>query len=263
MLFERIRRTQKPVFIFLAAMFGLGFVALGVGQGAGGINIGDLFSSGSSASNSVSGLVSRVESHPKDSGAWLRLARAYEAENQLNASISAFQSYLALRPKDQTAISATATLFEQRGAVAAQKVQQAQAAANTYTQVSSGSAVSSLKLGSAISHPLMTTLATPATTVASTLETRAITDYAQAMGLRQRLVKLSPKNGSYQLQLARDAYATQSYALVAKALQAYVDLTPSLSKTDKKKLQSEIAQFKILAKTSGSGSGGTGTIPGH
>jgi tetratricopeptide (TPR) repeat protein len=258
MLFERIRRTQKPVFIFLAAMFALGFVALGVGQGVNGINIGDLFGSGSSSSSSVGSLESRVESHPKDSGAWLRLARAYAAENQLNASISAFQSYLALRPKDQTAISEAATLFEQRGAAAAQKVQQAQAAANAYTQVSSGSPVSALKLGSAVSHPLMTTLATPASTVASTLETDAITDYAQAMGLRQRLVKLSPKNGSYQLELARDAYATQSYALVAKALQAYVDLTPSLSKANKKKLESEIVQYRILAKTSGSsGSGST------
>lgn len=260
MLFERIRRTQKPVFIFLAAMFALGFVALGVGQGVNGINIGDLFSSGSSSSSSVSGLVSRVESHPKDAGAWLRLARAYEAESQLNAAISAFQSYLALKPKDQTAITSTATLFEQRGAAIAQKVQQAQAAANAYTQVSAGSPVGSLKLGTALSHPLMTTLATPASTVASTLETTAITDYAQAMGLRQRLVKLSPRNGDYQLLLARDAYATQSYALVAKSLQAYVTLTPTLSKANKAKLEQEIAQYKILAKTSPSG--GTSGVPG-
>jgi tetratricopeptide (TPR) repeat protein len=259
-LFERIRRTQKPVFIFLAVMFGLGFVALGVGQGVNGINIGDLFSSGSGSSSSVSGLVSQVESHPKDAGAWLRLARAYEAENQLNAAISAFQSYLVLRPKDQSALFATAALLEQRGSTTAQKVQQAQAAANAYTQVSTGSPVSALKLSSAITHPLMTTLATPASTAASTLETSAVTDFAQAMGLRQRLVKLSPKNGNYELALARDAYATQSYALVASSLQAYINLTPSLSKTNRKKLESEVAQYKILAKTSASGGGGT--VPG-
>ena len=39
MLFERIRRTQKPIFIFLAVMFGLGFVALGVGQGVNGVDL--------------------------------------------------------------------------------------------------------------------------------------------------------------------------------------------------------------------------------
>jgi tetratricopeptide (TPR) repeat protein len=260
-LFERIRRTQKPVFIFLAAMFALGFVALGVGQGAGGINIGDLFSSSSGSSSSVSGLVSRVESHPKDAGAWLRLARAYEAENQLNAAISSYQTYLTLKPKDQLALSATATLFEQRGQAIAQKVQQAQAAANAYTQVGSGSPAASLKLGSALTHPLMTTLAGPATTVASTLETDAITDYAQATGLRQRLVKLAPKNGDDEYRLALDAYATQNYSLVATALQKYLDLTPTLSKSDKSKLERQIAQFKILAKTSPAQGGGTGTVP--
>jgi len=48
-LFERIRRTQKPIFIFLAVMFGLGFVALGVGQGVNGVDLGGLFNSSSAS----------------------------------------------------------------------------------------------------------------------------------------------------------------------------------------------------------------------
>ena len=109
-------------------------------------------------------------------------------------------------------------------------MQQAQAAAAQYTQIEGATAASSLKLGSAFTHPLLTTLAQPAQTIASTLETSAITDFAQAMGLRQKLVKLAPKNAGYQLALARDANATQSYATVATALQAYVTLSPNLSK---------------------------------
>jgi hypothetical protein len=61
MLFERIRRTQKPVFIFLAFMFGLGFVALGIGQGSNSINLGDLFNSSGSSGTSISDLSSRVQ----------------------------------------------------------------------------------------------------------------------------------------------------------------------------------------------------------
>jgi tetratricopeptide (TPR) repeat protein len=261
MLFERIRRSQKPVFIFLAAMFGLGFVALGVGQGSNGINIGDLFSSSGSSGTSISSLASQVQSHPKDAGAWLRLARAYQTANQVNPAISAFQSYLALQPTDQGALSATAALLEQRGQANAAKVQQAQAAAAAYTQVAGATAASSLKLGAALTHPLLNTLAQPAQTVASTLETSAITDYAQALGLRQKLVKLSPRNAAYQLLLARDAYATQSYAAVATALQTYVTLSPNLSKANRKQLAGEIAQFKLLAKTS-PGAGSTATSPG-
>ncbi len=265
MLFERIRRTQKPVFIFLAFMFGLGFVALGVGQGSGGINIGDLFSSGSSSSSgSISSLSSRVQSHPKDAGAWLQLARAYQADNQSDAAISSYQTYIGLKPKDQNAIAQTAVLFEQRGQATAVKVQQAQAAVNAYTQVQTATAPSSLKLGAALTQPLLTTLATPATTAASTLETSAVTDYAEAMGLRQKLVKLAPTNASYELLLAQDGYATQSYATTATALQAYMKLTPTLTKADKKKLQAEITQFRLLAKSSSSGSsfpGGASPTP--
>ena len=260
MLFERIRRTQKPVFIFLAVMFGLGFVALGVGQGANSIDLGSLFgSSGGSSGTSISDLTARVHSHPKDASAWIQLARAYQAQNQTTQAISAYQTYLGLRPKDQGALAATASLLEQRGARSAAKVQHYQAIASSYTGVESATAVSSLKLGAALTHPLITTLATPAQTKASTLETSAITDYAQAMGMRQKLVKLSPRNPNYQLLLARDAYATQSYATVVTALKAYLKLEPSLPKTSRTQIQQEIAQFELLAKSSSSsGSGGSG-----
>jgi tetratricopeptide (TPR) repeat protein len=261
-LFERIRRTQKPVFIFLAVMFGLGFVALGVGQGANSIDIGSLFSSGGgSGSTSISSLEARVHSHPKDAGAWLQLANAYQAASQTNQAISSLQTYLALKPKNQGALSTTATLLEQRGQTNAAKVQQAQAAAAQYTQVEGATAASSLKLGAAFTHPLLNSLAQPAQTLASTLETSAITDFAQAMGLRQKLVKLAPKNAAYQLALARDANATQSYATVATSLQAYLTLSPTLPKATKKQIQQEIAQFKALAKTA-PGGGTTPTSPG-
>jgi cytochrome c-type biogenesis protein CcmH/NrfG len=262
-LFERIRRTQKPVFIFLAVMFGLGFVALGVGQGANSIDLGSLFSSGSGSSSgtSISGLQSRVQSHPKDAGAWLLLARAYETGHQTNQAISAFQSYLALKPKNQGALSSTATLLEQRGQSNGAKVQQAQAAAAQYTLGVNATATGSLKLASALTHPLLSSLALPTQTLARTLETSAITDFAQAMGLRQNLVKLAPKNPAYQFLLAKDAYATQSYATVATALEAYLRLSPNLPKASKKQLQQEIAQFKVLAKTSPGGSS-TPTTPG-
>lgn len=263
MLFERIRRTQKPVFIFLAVMFGLGFVALGVGQGANSIDLGSLLggSSSSGGSGSISSLESRVQSHPKDSGAWLQLARAYETSNQTNQAISSFQSYLALKPKSQSALSSTATLLEQRGQANAAKVQQAQAAAAQYTQVEGAIAASSLKLGSAFTHPLLNTLAQPAQTLASTLETSAITDFSQAMGLRQNLVKLAPKNADYQILLARDANATQSYATVATALAAYERLSPNLTKAQKTQIDQEITRFQLLAKTNPGGSP-TPTTPG-
>ena len=261
MLFERIRRTQKPVFILLAVMFGVGFVALGIGQGANSINIGDLFNSGSSSGTSISDLSSQVQSHPKDSGAWLQLARAYQADKQNSQAISAYTTYLGLKPSDQSALAATAGLLEARGASDASKVQQAQAAAQAYTQIGTATAASSLALAPALTHPLMTTLAQPATTIAQTLESSAVSDFAQAMGYRQKLAKLSPHNASYQFFVARDAYATQSYATVATALERYVALSPNLPKAQKTQLQKQIVQFKLLAKSSPSSSPTAGPTP--
>jgi hypothetical protein len=82
MLFEKIRRTQKPVFIFLGLVFALSFVFLGVGSGAGGISLGNLLgqSSGSSTT-SVSDLLSKVHSDPKDATAW-RLRPVHEPAPQ-------------------------------------------------------------------------------------------------------------------------------------------------------------------------------------
>ena len=246
MLFERIRRTQKPVFLFLAVMFGVGFVALGIGQGANSINIGDLFSSSSSSGTSISDLSSRVQSHPKDSGAWLQLARAYQADKQNSQAISAYTTYLGLKPNDQSALAATAGLLETRGSSDASKVQQA---------------ASSLALAPALTHPLMTTLAQPATTIAQTLESSAVSDFAQAMGYRQKLAKLSPHNASYQFFVARDAYATQSYATVATALERYLALSPNMRKAPRVQIQKQIAQFKLLAQSTPSSSNPAGPTP--
>jgi hypothetical protein len=136
-------------------------------------------------------------------------------------------------------------------------VQQARAAAQSYTQIGSATAASSLKLAPALTHPLMNTLAQPATTAASTLESSAVSDFSQAMGYRQKLTKLSPRNASYQVLLAQDAYATQSYAIVATALERYLKLSPNMTKAQRKQIQKQIVQFKLLAKSTPSTSSPT------
>ena len=90
MLFEKIRRTQKPVFLFLGAVFMLSFVFLGVGSGVGGISLGDLLGTSSSSSSSISGLNDQVRKDPKNAAAWLRLADAYEADGQTDPALGAY-----------------------------------------------------------------------------------------------------------------------------------------------------------------------------
>jgi cytochrome c-type biogenesis protein CcmH/NrfG len=226
MLFERIRRTQKPVFIFLAVMFGLGFVLLGVGSGAGGVNIGDFFSGSSSSGPSTSGLRDKVAKNPNDASSWLKLAQAYQADGRTGAAIDAWQHYVALRPKDDLQISALAGLVEQQASQTAARAQAYQQLAAGPQSIGSATAVSSLKLGSGVDQPLATAAATPYQNKAQVYQGQATSDYARAAALRKQAAALQPGNPNYQFALASDALSSQDYSTAVKALKRYLKLAP-------------------------------------
>jgi cytochrome c-type biogenesis protein CcmH/NrfG len=58
--------------------------------------------------------------------------------------------------------------------------------------------------------------------------------------------------------LAQDAYATQSYATVATALQQYLKLSPNMPKKQRQQIQKQIIQFRLQAKATPSPSSPTG-----
>ncbi len=113
---KRSDAPRSPVFIFLGLVFALSFVFLGVGSGAGGISLGNLLgqSSGSSTT-SVSDLLNKVHSDPKDATAWRQLGDAYQTNGQTTLALGAYAQYMNLRPKDANTITQVATLYETRG----------------------------------------------------------------------------------------------------------------------------------------------------
>ncbi len=79
MFFPRLRRHAKWMFVFLALVFGLGFVVFGVG--AGGTGVGDIFrDSNSSTAQSVTDARKETEQRPNDAQAWRDYATALETE---------------------------------------------------------------------------------------------------------------------------------------------------------------------------------------
>lgn len=249
MLFERIRRGQKPVFIFLAVMFGLGFVALGVGSGAGGINLGDLLNTSSGGSGSISDLSAKTREHPNDATAWLQLAEAYQADHQTDAAIGAYLRYIGLRPKDPAGLTGGAALLELRAQQTQSQLSKAQALASQYTSPSTASAAQSLKLAPALSHSVEDALAQPYTTRVQTLQSRLSSDYLQATAIRQKLVDLDPKNAPYQFALAQDAAAGRQYTTAAKALKAYLDLEPNLDAATRQQLEQTLKALQAFGTT--------------
>lgn len=249
MLFERIRRGQKPVFIFLAVMFGLGFVALGVGSGASGINLGDILNTSSGGSGSISDLSAKTREHPNDATAWLQLAEAYQADHQTNAAIGAYLRYIGLRPKDPAGLTGGAALLELRAQQTQSQLTKAQALAAQYTSPSTASAAQSLKLAPALSHSLADALAQPYNTRVQTLQSQLSSDYLQATAIRQKLVNLDPQNAPYQFALAQDAAAGRQYTTAAKALKAYLDLEPNLDAATRQQLEQTLKALQAFGTT--------------
>ena len=249
MLFERIRRTQKPVFIFLAVMFAFGFALLGVGS-SGGINSLNFLNFGSSSSSPISKLTGQVTKDPQDARAWIQLAQAYITANQPQQAINAYASYIRLRPRDQSALTEASSLLEQQASLVSRNAQAYQIVASYYQSGGASSSLSGLPFSSSISDPLASQLASPYQQQATALDGQAQTDVQQALAYRQSLAKLAPKNSFNQEALGIDAYQVRNYALAATALKAYLKLVPKNNPTAKQVKQFLTQQVEPLLGSS-------------
>jgi cytochrome c-type biogenesis protein CcmH/NrfG len=258
MLFEKIRRTQKPVFIFLGAVFALSFAFLGVGSGVGGISLGNLIGTNSGSSTSVSGLLDKVHKDPKNATAWQELGDAYQAQGDTDPALGAYQQYLQLRPKDTDTLALVAGLYETRATKLQAKASHWQQVASQYQGVSGALPSSATKLASAFPSPLVTSLQQPLQQKQQLYQQQAQGDFTQAVSLWKRAAQQSPQDVTFQQALLRDALNAQDYPTAYVAVQQILKLDPS--SPEKSQLESLEAELKPLAqvKTAG-GSGGTTT----
>jgi tetratricopeptide (TPR) repeat protein len=254
MLFEKIRRTQKPVFIMLGVVFALSFTLLGVGSGVGGLSLGNLLNQGSSGgSGSVSDLLGKVHTNPKDAASWLALARAYEANNQTDPSLGAYQQFLALRPKNGSVLSEAATLYETRAQTLAQQASYYQSLASQYQAATSALPDSASKMISALTTPVVTDAQQPLQTKANAYQNQAVGDVTQAIGLWKRDAAINPTDSTIQRAIYRDALATRDYATAYKAVEQVLKLEPSApDKAQLVKLAKELKPLSTISSTSNS-----------
>jgi tetratricopeptide (TPR) repeat protein len=121
MFFPRLRAQAKWVFVFLAAVFALGFVFFGVGSGSTGL--GDILrgnfnifgsGNGSNTSSAVKKAQKRTEKNPNDAAAWNALATAYQGDGKAGKANAALEHYLKLKPNDADALQRVAAYYENR-----------------------------------------------------------------------------------------------------------------------------------------------------
>jgi cytochrome c-type biogenesis protein CcmH/NrfG len=239
MFFPKLRAQAKWVFVFLAVVFTVGFVFLGVGSGSGLgdalSNFTDIFRGGSSTSSGVSKAQKKVREHPQDAQAYRDLATAYETDGRTDGAILALQHYTKLRPKDVDALNELGSLYLTKGDQARARAQGVQIAAQaSYGGTLFGPSPTS-KLGKALSgtsdpatgtDPVNQAVVTLAQSRANTAYTEMSTAYGKAVAAYRQVAEKSASDPTAWLQLAQAAEQANDTATAVDGYTHYLKLAP-------------------------------------
>lgn len=228
MFFVRLRRHAKWMFVFLALVFGLGFVVFGVGSDTG-TGIGDLFRDGSSGGDSVSVAAARelVQENPRDAAAKRELAIALQTEGETNEAIVVLGDYLNLRPKDEDALRELAALYLTRAAARQRDAQIAQLNASYATSASTFAPGLQVGEGQSVApDPIVDALSVRANRIVSAAYGDAQEAYANATQTYERIIALSPRDPNIQLELAQTAQQAGDYPKAIVAYERFLELAP-------------------------------------
>ena len=226
MFFPRLRRQAKWMFVFLAVVFGLGYVIFNVGGSIPGTGLGDVLQGiGQSTSGPTEGSArEKIKDHPNDPTGYFELSTALQRDGKTDEAIAPLQRYLELRPRDRSALSQLAGLYLSQGRRAQDEAAQAQA---EYEQVTGGGVFApsqSSKFGQRFGEGQITQLlSTQINQRLSSAYVRAQEAYRNAMTTYKKLVAVIPdaqeaEQPSIFLQLA---FAAQSANDLKEALRAY------------------------------------------
>jgi tetratricopeptide (TPR) repeat protein len=229
MFFPKLRRQAKWMFVFLALVFGLGFVVFGVGSG-GGLGLGDILqnSGGSSSGPSVGGAKDKIEKG--DLTAYKELSEAYLADGELDKAIAAGERYVKANPKDYEFMRSLASDYEGKAnglreqAAAVQEQLTAQTGGTTFGLPQNSKLGRALGTGR-IDQELTTAANTELTQQYSGIQSA----YTRATTLYQKVGAANPDDVLLQLLLAQAAYQAQKVPIAIKAYKNVIKLAPESS----------------------------------
>jgi tetratricopeptide (TPR) repeat protein len=128
MFFPRLRRQAKWMFVFLAVVFGLGYVIFNVGGTIPGTGLGDVLQNLGQGSSgpSVGDAEDRIKDHPNDPSGYRDLATALQRDQRTDEAVAPLTRYLQFRPKDRAALSQLAGIYLTQAQRAQERAQLAQ-----------------------------------------------------------------------------------------------------------------------------------------
>jgi tetratricopeptide (TPR) repeat protein len=256
LFFSRLRVHAKWMFLFLALVFGLGFVIFGVGSGSTGISdvLQGMFNGSSSSGSSASSLRKKAEANPKEAKLWHDLAVKLEADNEYDEAITALKRYVALRPKDESVLQELASIYLRRASDEQQAYIDAQSRSQLLAPAQIGQPPADSPLGKALSSltsPIQQAVSTTIGSKTTDAYTKIISYQTEAVGTYKQLAKLSPKDATTQLRLGQVAEGAGDAKTAVAAYKRFLVLAPDdpLAASAKKSLKRLEAQLKASAAT--------------
>ena len=246
MFFPRLRRQAKWMFVFLALVFGVGFVAFGVGSSLPGTGITDIFQGGTATGEaSVEDAREQVEENPNDADAHLELSRAYQRDEKIDEAIPPLQRYTKLRPNDENALLELAGLQTSR----AERLRQEALTAQIEVQQASGLAtfqVGQTSLSGFLQPGPLDQLVVNEANARFTEAARAASEaYRSATGTYERAAKLNPRDANLQYLLAISAEQAGDTKTALRAYRAFVDVAPDAAEAQF--VRQKIAELQATA----------------
>jgi tetratricopeptide (TPR) repeat protein len=229
MFFPRLRRHAKWMFVFLAVALAGGFVIFGVGAGAGGTGIGDLFKNngGSNGAPSVSKALDATVKHPSSVDAWQELSTALQTDGQTDRAIGAQRQVVFLAPKDTDALRELAGLYLTQATVKQQAAQILQLRANyAYPGEGLAGALTSPTGQTIVADKISSKLAGISSNQVQTLLLAAQKASANAVTSYKKVARLSPGDPNVQLELAQTAQQANDYPTAIIAYKEFLKLAP-------------------------------------
>jgi tetratricopeptide (TPR) repeat protein len=228
MFFPRLRRQAKWMFVFLALVFGGGFVVFGVGSNLPS-GLGDILQDVThDSAPSVDDARDRVRENPRGPAALLALSDALQQNQRPEEAIAPLKRYVELRPRDEDALRELAGLHS---AKANRLSDRANLAALDYQEASTGQLVQPKLTGKAAQAFFQNgQIEQAALTSASERYTEFLQQQQTAAKNAQRtygrIARLAPRDPQVQLLLASAAEQGGNVDAAIAAYERFLKLAP-------------------------------------
>ena len=235
MFFPRLRRQAKWMFVFLAIVFGLGYVIFNVGGSIPGTGLGDVLQGlgqTSAAGPSVDESNDKIKEEPNNPQGYRDLATALQRENRNAEAIAPLERYTQMRPTDREALRqlgalhmAQARSYEEQGALARAQL----------TELTGGDVLnpnSQSQFGQAFANPQITALESQKfNQQLNNAFLGSQQEYKDATRVFNKLVAVTPDNLEAEeplifLQLGQAAQSAGDLKAAVTAYERYLEVAP-------------------------------------